>query len=108
MSGRNPQQILNELPFLYRLTDKAHELLHVERVVVFGSRARGDQSQNSDVDIAFFFPRAFESMWPEFCAEVDENIPTLLHLDLVNTNKISTDFLHRILKEGLEIYAKSR
>ena len=48
----------------------------LDRVILFGSRARGDHHDGSDYDVAVFL-RDIESRWTEFsvCAEITTDIP---------------------------------
>ena len=54
----------------------------VERVILFGSRARGDAAPRADIDVAVECPTAHIRRWFEI-AEAAENAPTLLKIDLV-------------------------
>lgn len=50
------------------------------RIVLFGSRARGDHRERSDIDLAVFgLPAGWQGA---FCAGIDE-LPTLLKFDIV-------------------------
>lgn len=75
-----------------------------EKLVLYGSRARGDCSERSDIDLAVFgMPRERHAA---FSAAVEE-LPTLLHFDLAF---IRTDtkqaFLTNIEKDGITLYEK--
>lgn len=80
-------------------TGAAYEL---EKIILFGSRARGDYKERSDIDIAVCGGKieAFE-------AALDEKCPTLLKFDVINLNKpIQKELLQSIQKEGVVIYEK--
>lgn len=78
----------------------------VQKVVLFGSRARGDYHPRSDFDIALYVSQGDISLLKE---EIEE-IPTLLHIDItVITEKISDFdvlFIENIKKEGIVIDCK--
>lgn len=54
----------------------------VRRVILFGSRAIGDATERSDIDLAVSAPGIDFRRWAEIAAAVDE-APTLLDVDLV-------------------------
>lgn len=86
----------------------AKEKLMPERIILFGSRARGDAREHSDYDIAFELPPGItNNEWAGFCADVNENAPTLLSLDLVNINTIDDSFKEKIHKEGIVLYEQA-
>lgn len=79
----------------------------IQRVILFGSRARDDSSERSDYDIAVDVPKMTDAQWSRLALELREKIPTLCGLDLIRIGPDSSqDLLNRIRKEGSEIYAK--
>ena len=71
---------------------------HAQRVVLYGSRARGDHHPESDIDIAFFGSNEGFFRF-ETCME---QLPTLLEYDLVHvTEKTSPAFAENIKKDGI-------
>lgn len=102
---RDTTQLFVELPFLSKLVEMAAQMILPSKVIVFGSRARGDYTPVSDVDIAFYFAtREGATHWPEFTLEVEETLPTLLEINLVNTTVATPQLLEQIKKEGICIY----
>ena len=74
----------------------------VERLCVFGSRARGDYRRTSDVDLAIYGGNA-----ANFSADVEEYVDTLLSFDYVDMNSGIQDELREVIeKEGIVIYEK--
>ncbi len=74
----------------------------IEKIILFGSRARGDYKERSDIDIAVCGARV-----EEFEAELDEECPTLLKFDVINMGKpVQNELLASIKKEGIVIYEK--
>jgi predicted nucleotidyltransferase len=94
-----------EARVLQWVSDKALEVLAAKRVLLFGSRARGDADDRSDFDIAV------ETDCPEkiaeFLALLEENPVTLLAFDVVNLATAKAEFRDRILAEGRDITAAS-
>lgn len=74
----------------------------IEKVILFGSRARGDFKERSDIDLAFYGGNG-----DMFVLEVDEETSTLLHYDIVNLDKmVQPELRESIMKEGMIIYEK--
>jgi len=76
----------------------------IEKVVLFGSRARGDHSETSDYDIAIFEKDL--SLIDQTLLRADiEEIHTLKKIDVVFINKDLDDkFMDNIMNEGVVIY----
>ena len=73
------------------------------RLVLFGSRARGDNRYNSDIDLAVYgMPREKQgSFWMD-C----EELPTLLKFDIVHIHEgMNPAFLQNIERDGVTLYA---
>lgn len=75
-----------------------------KRLVLFGSRARGDNRERSDIDLAVYgMPQANQSA---FWLDAEE-LPTLLKLDIVHILPgMDPDFLRNIEKDGVTLYAE--
>lgn len=58
------------------------KLFFVEKIVLFGSRARGDYRSRSDIDIAILCPNASKEDWLSICDIVD-HVETLLKIDCI-------------------------
>ena len=74
-----------------------------QRLVLYGSRARGDFHARSDVDLAVYgMP---EKQRGSFSVEA-EDLPTLLKLDIVHISEnMEPAFLQNIEKDGVTLYA---
>ena len=75
-----------------------------KRLVLFGSRARGDNRNNSDIDLAVYgMPKdSRAAFWME-C----EELPTLLKFDIVHiAADMNPAFLANIEKDGVELMDK--
>ena len=74
----------------------------IEKVILFGSRARGDFRRASDIDIA-----VTGGDFARFALDVDEETSTLLEYDIVNLDRDMQDELREsIEKEGRILYEK--
>lgn len=82
----------------------------IQRVLLFGSRARGDHHERSDFDFAFEAPEISDGAWARFALELRENVPTLCGIDLVRLNgkdtQIAGKLFEKIKQEGVEIYVR--
>ena len=74
----------------------------IERIILFGSRARGDFHRTSDIDLAIS-----GGDFANFSIDVDELTDTLLKYDFVNLDgAVQAELLESIQKEGVLIYEK--
>lgn len=73
---------------------------HIHQVILFGSRARGDFQERSDIDLA-----ASGGDVISFAFDVDEETDTLLQYDVVNLDdKIQPELRTSIQREGIVLY----
>lgn len=76
----------------------------VQRVVLFGSRARGDNAPKSDLDIAFSGGDA-----AGFEEDLQERLWSLLEVDVVNLDEpISDELRSEIARDGKVLYEAVR
>lgn len=76
----------------------------IEKVILFGSRARGDFHRTSDIDLAVIGGDV-----ARFALDVDEETTTLLKYDIVDLNGVvQSELRQSIEKEGKIIYEKGR
>lgn len=72
----------------------------IKKVILFGSRARGTNSERSDIDLAVSGGNALE-----FYYDVEEEARTLLMFDVVDLDKgISEELQAEIKKDGVVLY----
>ena len=77
----------------------------VQKVVLFGSRARGDNRPNSDIDLAVWADEDFKSRGA-FAFDI-EDIRTLLKIDLAIIQPFTDqEFLANIQKDGVLLYER--
>lgn len=73
---------------------------NVKKVILFGSRARGTNSERSDIDLAISGGNALD-----FYYDVEEKAHTLLMFDVVDLDKgISEALQAEINKDGVVLY----
>ncbi len=75
-----------------------------KRIVLFGSRARGDFSPVSDIDLAVEGVKS-----ATLIKEVlDEEVDTLLKFDVVDLSKVPDYLREEIEKEGIVLYEERK
>lgn len=80
---------------------------NIEKIVLFGSRARGDYSNLSDYDFAIFKDGLTNLEQAYFNVEVEE-IETLNKIDIIFVTKdLSLELRRNIEKEGVLIYEQA-
>lgn len=76
----------------------------IQKVILFGSRARGDHNEKSDIDLAVYADGEISG----FRYDLETKIPTLLEFDITKmTEGLDPAFLEQVAKEGIVIYEKS-
>lgn len=74
----------------------------IQKVILFGSRARGDNWERSDIDLVVCGGDV-----TRFSLDVDEVIPTLLMFDVVDLDEpVQPELRAAIQREGVVIYEK--
>ncbi len=89
-----------------KLRDIINELKkhNPKKIILFGSRARGDYRKNSDIDIAVDLDLSFREK--RKLKEKIDLISGLYSVDLIFLNEVEESFKNKILKEGKKLYAK--
>jgi predicted nucleotidyltransferase len=77
----------------------------VERVVLFGSRARGDNRERSNIDLAVAAPVASVLAWDRV-QELAEEAPTLLSVDVVRLDWVGRALRDVIEDEGIVLFER--
>ena len=80
--------------------------LDPERVILFGSRARGTAGAMSDFDLAFDFDPSRGAAWSRFVVDFDDTPITLWPVDLVNLRTSSEEMRLEIESGGRVLYSK--
>lgn len=76
------------------------------KVILFGSRSRGDYKSNSDIDLAIIFNNDDNDNYIKLFTKL-EQLNTLYKFDVVDFEKITNSKLkEEILKDGICIYEK--
>ncbi|MCD8221337.1 MAG: nucleotidyltransferase domain-containing protein [Clostridiales bacterium] len=83
---------------------KFAEKCHVEKVILFGSRATGTHTPRSDIDLAVLGGNFDDFYWM-----IQDQEFTLLMFDVINLNEnISDELAQEINKNGVILYEKAQ
>lgn len=91
-------------PIVELFVNLAIKYLKPRKVILFGSRARGDSGERSDYDFAVDDYGISNQRWARFSLEVKEKVPTLKEIEIIRMSQIDGTFRERILKEGIIVY----
>lgn len=92
--------------FLNQVIGTAIRYVDPERIILYGSRARGSGHATSDYDIAFVGLRRPQN-WSRFVLDLDENAETLLPFDLIRYEDASRALRSQIDEDGVILYERS-
>ena len=74
----------------------------LHKVILFGSRARGDNHERSDIDLAIQGGNT-----TRFSLDADDEVYTLLFFDIVDLGKpVQPELLKEIERDGVVLYEK--
>lgn len=91
-----PERVLRDISSIAR----KHS---VTKVILFGSRARGTNTERSDIDIA-----VYGGDFDSFYWDIKENVHSLLMFDVIDADStISEELKKEIKKDGVVIYEKA-
>lgn len=92
----------------YRFFKDMTALPFVEGIRLFGSRARGDGTERSDIDLAILCPAATAGDWQKIL-DIAENADTLLNIDCVRLDTEADARLRAAIdRDGIVIYKKAK
>ncbi len=94
LKSKGEEFILNKPESLDKIVNKIRNELNPERIILFGSRARGDAHKNSDIDIALKTEHSIEKL------------SITGPFDIINLNRASPEIKEKIKKEGVILYER--
>lgn len=102
--GYMPNSASDTLNFL---VEAIQQFGFVEKIYLFGSRARGDHQERSDIDIAVDCAGATNDDWNLIIDLVDK-APTLFKIDCVRFDSLSdtNKLKEAILRDGIVLYQR--
>lgn len=81
-----------------QITLIAKKFPEIKEVLLFGSRAYGDHGDRSDIDLVVIAPHMSPSEWLSFTGSIEDELETLLKVDLVRWETASPELQHEIKK----------
>lgn len=94
VKNKGEEYILSKPQALHDLTEKINRTMNPEKIILYGSRARGDFHRHSDTDIAVDTNGSIE------------DIKAAGAVDIVNYRKIDKRLKDKIDKEGILLYER--
>lgn len=93
----------------YQFIKYLKTLPFIDAIWLFGSRARCDNREKSDIDLAIICPDATDQDWQKIL-DIIEDADTLLKIDCIrfSKNNISSSLYENILKDKKVIYVKKQ
>ena len=96
MNYNLPDRVLRELSYFA-------QKYSIDKIILFGSRARGTNAERSDIDIA-----VYGGDFDHFYWDVKEKVHSLLRFDIVQADAaISDELKQEIGRDGVTIYEKA-
>ena len=96
MNYNLPDWVLRELSYFA-------QKYSIDKIILFGSRARGTNAERSDIDIA-----VYGGDFDHFYWDVKEKVHSLLMFDIVQADvAISDELKQEIERDGVTIYEKA-
>ena len=101
-------------PTTMKMVERIREAVHPDRIILFGSRARGEETSTSDVDLLVVGP-SDEPRWRRATPlykllagmGVAKDIVWWTPEEIEEWREVPTHFINRVLSEGRVLYEKS-
>lgn len=79
----------------------------IERVLIFGSRAKGNARAGSDIDLAVVSSGMTDAEFARLWSEIDD-LPLVFKVDLLHWDRLANPALQdKIQREGVSFYERS-
>jgi predicted nucleotidyltransferase len=92
-----------------RLVDRLERVPGIVAAYLFGSRARGDEGETSDVDVGILLartPRTFDEAPLDLAGALEHELG--IAVDVVVLNDAPSDLVHRVLRDGVLLVERDR
>lgn len=100
----NSKRVNDIIDMIRTVCENHKDLLINKKLVLFGSRATGNNRDRSDIDLGILSeePDNFESLYK--LKDILEELPTLYSFDLVDLNTVPDSFRNEALKNYMVLY----
>ncbi|MCJ7840032.1 nucleotidyltransferase domain-containing protein [Lederbergia sp. NSJ-179] len=103
---------MNPLMISQRIKDQlctiGKKINTINKIILFGSRAIGNHKEKSDIDLAFIAPNMTKEEWTKLTFTIEEELDTLLFLDLIKFEDAPDELKKEIEEYGKVIYFRSK
>ena len=115
MSARVDDKRLSEDPILQEIVRRIVEVANPDRIILFGSRARGDARPDSDYDILIIGPSDEKSAYRRVCEiykalwglKTAEDIVWITPQEIDDWVNVTSHLITRALREGQNLYERA-
>lgn len=91
----------------YKFFKRLQSFPFVEKIILFGSRAKGVYESRADIDLAIVCPTASTLEW-DLVLKVIEDADTMLKIDCIRWDVITSEKLRNAIKENhIVLYERS-
>jgi predicted nucleotidyltransferase len=80
----------------------------IQRIILFGARARGDAGERSDIDLAVYAPDIGIMEWDAIHQRLTEHAKTLLAMDVVWLQHASASLKRHIARDGVVLFERRK
>jgi predicted nucleotidyltransferase len=107
-SNRRGRRLPAVDPRIAEVVRRIVAFLSPQRVILYGSRARGDNVPKSDIDLAVDAPPGPGRVRAHFdlLGDLERDPPTLLGIDIVFLDEVGEEFRLRVAREGQVLYER--
>ena len=95
---------LSDMEIKEKIIEIVKDILPESKIILFGSRAKGKNRENSDYDIAVIYKEKIPSKIYFNIQEKLDNLYTLKTIDLSDFSNLDEDFQDIVIKEGILLY----
>ena len=96
-----PEKAAAALTELFRACPEA------ERVYLYGSRAKGTETDRSDIDLALWAPEMSRAAFARLQYAVTFELPTLIPAEIARLDGAAADFRDRVMTRGVLLYDRN-